>query len=270
MRLWVIVGLLAFAPSFAFTQETEEAEPHNSQPFDVWLAELKQEALAAGIHTSTVEAALSDIAPLPQVIELDRKQPETTQTQEEYLERVVTQTRIDRASELLSEHRALLDQVSEKYGVPPEVIVALWGIETNFGDRMGEYHVVESLATLAYDGRRSDFFRGEVMNALHIIDGDHIRADEMLGSWAGAMGQCQFMPSSYLRYAVDENGDGKRDIWETQADVFASIANYLRENGWKQGENWGQSDGNYNVFLRWNRSRYFATAVAMLAHSARE
>ena len=183
-------------------------------------------------------------------------------TQEQYLARVISDQRIMRGRELFAEHRPLLDEVSGKYGVPPQYIVALWGIETSYGDNTGGFSVVESLATLAYDGRRSEYFRGELINALKILDGGHIAAYDMSGSWAGAMGQCQFMPGSFLSYAEDYDGDGRRDIWDTQADIFASIANYLRQNGWN-----ADRDNNFNVLLKWNRSRYFATAVMQLADS---
>jgi membrane-bound lytic murein transglycosylase B len=158
----------------------------------------------------------------------------------QYVANVVNDTRAERGRALMNEHAALLDQVSATYGVPPSVIVALWGIETSFGQNTGGFKVVDSLATLAYDGRRSAFFRGELLNALKILDTGQITPAQMTGSWAGAMGQNQFMPSSYLTYAVDFNGDGRRDIWRTTADVFGSTANYLARVGWKAGRSWGQ------------------------------
>ena len=233
---------------------------HDEAKFRSWLKELRTEAKTRGISEKTLDDALGDITHLDRVIELDRKQPESRLTLEEYLAKVVSDQRINRGRELLAENRALLDEISAKYGVPPEIIVALWGIETSYGNNTGSFSVPEALATLAFDGRRSAYFRGELLSALKIIEEGHIDATSMEGSWAGAMGQCQFMPSSFMNFAVDYDGDGKRDIWNTQADIFASIANYLSRSGWNN-----DSENNFNVLLKWNRSRYFATAVMQIA-----
>lgn len=211
----------------------------NEVDFGTWLESLKQEARQAGIRPATLERAFAGVQPIPRVIELDRKQPEKTMTFQQYMERVVTQNRIAEARRRLEENRALLEPIGREFGVQPRFIVALWGIETNFGQNTGSYPVVASLATLAYDGRRSSFFRKELINALKIIDEGHVEPRAMLGSWAGAMGQNQFMPSSFLAYAIDWNGDGRRDIWGTREDVFASIANYLAKSGWKGDASWG-------------------------------
>ncbi|MFY8092893.1 MAG: lytic murein transglycosylase [Niveispirillum sp.] len=209
--------------------------------FQQWLGDLKAEALREGIRPATVDTALTGIAPIPRILELDGKQPERTITFDTYLSRAVTKTRIKKARERMVTHKALLAQVSKKYGVPPRFIVALWGMETDFGGNMGGFKVVDALATLAYDGRRSAFFRAELLKALRILDEGHIAPDRMLGSWAGAMGQCQFMPSSFFKYAQDGNGDGRRDIWATPADVFASAANYLATVGWNPDQTWGRA-----------------------------
>ncbi|OYQ37736.1 lytic transglycosylase [Niveispirillum lacus] len=209
--------------------------------FQQWLGTLKQEAAREGIRPATIETALTGIAPIPRILELDGRQPERTISFETYLSRAVTKTRIKRAREQMVTHKALLTQISNKYGVPARFIVALWGMETDFGGNMGGFKVIDALATLAYDGRRSAFFRGELLTALRILDEGHIAPDRMLGSWAGAMGQCQFMPSSFFKYAQDGNGDGRRDIWTTHADVFASAANYLSTVGWKTEQTWGRA-----------------------------
>lgn len=190
---------------------------------------------------SIVDAALPDsLRPVAKIIQLDRKQPEKTKSFDEYLKQIVSKDRVLKGNARLSTHRSVLSDVSTSFGVEPEVIVALWGIETNFGQNTGGYDVVTALATLAYDGRRSAYFREELFKALQILDEGHIRHADMKGSWAGAMGQSQFMPSSFLRFAVDYNADGRRDIWTTEADVFASAANYLAKSGWKAGEPWGR------------------------------
>ncbi len=180
------------------------------------------------------------MAPLPRVIELDRKQPETTLSFGEYLDRVMPPARIDKARDRLIQRRVLLDQVAQQFGVAPRFIVALWGIESDFGQQTGGFSVIAALATLAYDGRRSAYFRRELIDALRILDRGDITPLAMKGSWAGAMGQSQFMPSAFLRYAVDYDGDGRRDIWSDGPDLFASIANYLAQSGWRAGEGWGR------------------------------
>ena len=207
--------------------------------FATWLQELRAEAVTLGIRPQTLDAALSGLRPLQRVLELDRKQPEDTLTYAQYLERTLPASRVQKGQRLLNEHRALLQEIGTKYDVPPGIIVALWGMETEFGRVTGNFSVLASLATLAYDGRRSAFFRHELLDALKIVDAGHVRPAAMTGSWAGAMGQNQFMPSSFLQYAVDYNGDGRCDIWTTLADVFASTANYLARAGWRWRQPWG-------------------------------
>ena len=208
--------------------------------FQSWLAELRAEARAKGIDQSVLDVALDGVQPLASVIEADRRQPEGRMTFAEYRRRVVSADRIERGRELMAVHLPLLRQVEDRYGVPPEVMVALWGIESNFGERQGSYSVFGALATLAYEGRRAAFFRRELMSALQIADKGYADAAEMRGSWAGAMGQNQFMPSTYLGYAVDFDGDGHRDIWNSLPDVFASMANYLDRSGWDSRFLWGR------------------------------
>jgi membrane-bound lytic murein transglycosylase B len=212
----------------------------NQSDFSTWLGGVRQDALAAGIKPATVDHAFAGLHPIPRVLELDRKQPESVLSFSQYIGRVVPQQRIDTARARLAENRPLLDEIGTKYGVQPRFIVALWGIESDFGRLTGGFPVVASLATLAYDGRRSAFFRKELLNALRILDHGDIAPEAMIGSWAGAMGQSQFMPSSYLSYAVNWRGDGRRDIWNRKEDVFASIANYLSRIGWHGDQTWGR------------------------------
>jgi membrane-bound lytic murein transglycosylase B len=208
--------------------------------FDSWLSDFRTEAHRRGVSKPTITRALSGIQPLPKVLELDRKQPEGTMTFAKYKKNVISQTRIDKGRRLYREHAFILKEIEKKYGVPASVIVALWGIETSYGENTGGFDVVEALATLAYDGRRSEFFKDELINALKILDEGHIELASMKGSWAGAMGQNQFMPSSFKKFAVDHNGDGKRDIWKSLPDVFASTANYLKKSGWLADRRWGR------------------------------
>ena len=203
-----------------------------SGDFSEWLEGLRQEARAKGISEAILHEALDDLHPIPRVIELDRRQPEFTQSFWRYLDARVTEGRIERGRMLLELHAELLDSIEKQYGVQPRFLVAFWGLETNFGDYLGSFPVIGSLATLAHDPRRSDFFRSELLAALSILDDGHITAKEMFGSWAGAMGQPQFMPSTFVRFAVDADDDGRRDIWHSLPDVFASAANFLSESGW--------------------------------------
>ncbi len=224
----LLVGLL-LAPARAAEED-----------FPTWLAGLRAEAQAGGIRPATLDRALAGIEPIPRVLELDRQQPESTITYAAYLRFATKPERLKAAREHLQGNRALLAEVGRRYGVQPRFIVALWGIETGFGKITGNFPVIAALATLAYDGRRSTFFRGELIAALRIVDEGKIDPQEMLGSWAGAMGQSQFMPSSYLRFAVSYRGDGHGDIWHSSEDVFASIANYLHQSGWHGDETWGR------------------------------
>ena len=216
------------------------AQEDGAESFAEWRKSVRSEALEIGISAAIFDAAFADVEPIPRVIELDRSQPEVTLTFDQYVERVVPESRVAKGRKLLAEHRDLLEPIGRKYGVPPRFIVALWGIETNFGQYLGGFPVIASLATLAYDGRRSAYFRQELLHALRILEDGHITPEAMMGSWAGAMGQSQFMPSSFVNYAVDHDGDGRRDIWGTQGDVFASAANYLAQAGWRAGETWGR------------------------------
>ncbi len=208
--------------------------------FGTWLWELRAEAQGRGITTATLDGALNGISLIPRVVELDRKQPEFTLTYTQYRDRVVPMSRIKKGRRKLAENRELLEKIGKKIGVQPRFIVALWGIETDFGRVTGGFKVVPALATLAFDGRRSAYFRKELHNALRILNEGHITPQAMVGSWAGAMGQCQFMPSSFLAHALDYDGDGRRDIWTTRSDVFASAANYLAKSGWRDDQTWGR------------------------------
>jgi membrane-bound lytic murein transglycosylase B len=208
--------------------------------FSEFIVKLKEQALAQGVSAETIEAALTNLEPLEVVVERDRTQAETVLTIDQYVQRRLTRSFVRTAVAQSTAHRKILAPIGEKYGVPVKVIVAIWGMESNFGRFTGTRPTIQALATLAWDGRRGAFFTGELMDALKILDRDYIELDRMKGSWAGAMGQAQFMPSSYLAHAQDWDGDGRRDIWNTLPDVFASIANYVQAYGWKTGEAWGR------------------------------
>lgn len=208
--------------------------------FAEWLTGLREEARALGISEATLDQALNNLQPLERVLELDRSQPEFVQTFTRYTSLRINDTQISRGQELLRQHGPLLLEVQRRYGVQPQYLVSFWALESNYGRATGGFSVIEALATLAYDPRRADFFRQELLTALRIIDAGHIAADRMSGSWAGAMGQLQFMPSTFASYAVDGDGDGRVDIWNSLPDIFHSAANFLASSGWRGDERWGR------------------------------
>jgi len=212
----------------------------SQKSFGAWLSLLRKEASGSGIQQKTLDSALKDLQPVSRVIELDNNQPESKLTFDQYLSRILSEERIARGRKKLTDSRRLLAKIAEAYGVQPRFLVALWGVETDFGRDTGSFPVIDSLVSLIYDGRRSSFFRKELLHALRILDEGHISHASMKGSWAGAMGQLQFMPSTFRHFAVDFDGDGRIDIWESQEDVFASAANYLSQSGWRRGQTWGQ------------------------------
>jgi membrane-bound lytic murein transglycosylase B len=230
----ILLLLLALVGVFPSTASA------SGKPFDVWLAELRAEAKRRGIKEQTLRA-LDGLSPIPRVLELDRHQPESRMTLEEFLSQMVNAEQIDNGRRSLRQHHQLLWEIANRYGVHPEFIIALWGVETRFGLITGDFSLVGALATLAHDGRRASLFRTQLLDALRILEEGHIRPEAMKGSWAGAMGHCQFMPSTFLAYAVDQDGDGRRDIWESLPDVFASTANFLSRIGWKRAAPWGRA-----------------------------
>jgi peptidoglycan lytic transglycosylase B len=219
---------------------TEATDQIQAGGFERWVANFRGEALAAGITPATFNRAFAGVEPLPHVIELDQAQPEVRLSFTDYVHRLDSLDRREGVRRHLAQNRGLLDVIGRRYGVQPRFIVALWAIETNFGKSPGDYPVIASLATLAYSGRRAALFTRELIAALRIVQRDHVAPTDLRGSWAGAMGQCQFMPTSFLRYAVSFDGRGRPDIWHSRADVFASIANYLAREGWRGDENWGR------------------------------
>lgn len=233
--LSLILLMSCFAAlSFNKAQASEEG-------FKIWASKtLSQMVSANEISEATMTKVLNGITYKPKVIELDKKQPEKKISFATYRKRILSKTRIDKGRAMYKKHSALLEEIGKKYGVQPKYIIALWGIETNYGGFTGGMQVLSSLATLAYDGRRAEFFTSEFKKAIKISEKLNKPISSMKGSWAGAMGQCQFMPSSYLAYAVDYDGDGKKDIWSSMPDVFASMANYLSSVGWDGDLKWGR------------------------------
>lgn len=280
------VFALATPPWLAHTARADPA-------FQSWLQGVRREAMAQGVDAGTLDRAFRGVEPIARVLELDSAQPEFKLTWQQYLDLVVSEERVARGRALVKSEAPLLNRTGDAYGIPSNLIVALWGVESHYGTKMGTFPVIGALATLAYHGRRPKFFRAELLAALKILAQGHITVERMLGSWAGAMGQCQFMPSSFLASAVDGDGDGRRDIWGSRADVFASTANYMRKAGWKAGLRWGdevtgrsataapaggrlvtpegaggrlyRTTANFAAIRRWNASDFFALAVGILS-----
>lgn len=259
--------------------------------FDAFLRGLRADALKGGVDAGTLDMALAKVQEIPRVMELARNQPEFKMTFDRYLEIVVSDKRVRDGRARLAENRALVDRFAVPAGIPASTVVALWGIESNYGTNLGDFEVIDALATLVYNNFRAQFFRQQLIAALKILAQGHVGFDTMKGSWAGAMGQCQFIPTSFLAYAADGDGDGRMDIWTNKLDVFASITNYLRRVGWKPGLSWGQevpagtgagkgqrivrpagangptflTTENFRAILRWNQSDFFALAVGLLS-----
>jgi len=240
----------AIAPSITPTNSTapEPRTPPQAGPaeantieqrFADWVTGFRASAQSQGIDEATLHAAFDDVHYLPRVVELDRAQPEFIRTVWDYLDITVSPQRVARGQDKLLEVRAQADDAAARYGVAPGILVAIWGIESNYGDNMGSTPAIDALATLGFEGRREAWARGQLFAALKILQSGDADRTQMVGSWAGAMGQTQFMPSAFLAYAVDADGDGRRDIWGSLADVMASTANFLARSGWRAGEPWG-------------------------------
>ncbi|MFC4259940.1 lytic murein transglycosylase [Marinobacter lacisalsi] len=252
--------------AFANTSETTEPEPpQKPASFDQCLKDIEQRAVSEGVSRDTARRVLARAEFLPRVIELDRRQPEFTTTFADYLGRRVSETRIEKGREMLEQHRDLLDRVSRETGVPPAYLVSFWGLETNYGSYFGKMPVPSSLATLACDKRRGTYFSGELVSALKIIDEGAIEPERMEGSWAGAMGHVQFMPSVFLRHATDADNDGRRDLWNSVPDAMMSAGRFLQSMGWDPQYRWGREvllpeDFDYSLsgqgrlgLARWNQ-----------------
>ena len=221
-------------------QQIPAVPPLPQPPFAEWLDGVRAEAIARGIRQATVDEALTGLEPVATVIQRDRTQAEIVQTLDQYLKARVTARVAQTARRMHRTHAAVLQKASDQYGVPSGILVAVWGLESNFGRFSGVRPTIATLATLAYDPRRAALFRKELLDALTILDSGDVEPAALRGSWAGALGQPQFMPSSFLKYAVDFDGDGRRDIWKSTPDVFGSIANYLAAHGWQKGQTWGR------------------------------
>jgi len=233
--------------------------------FDDWLAGFKREAASQGISSSVIESALADVAYDESIVSHDRGQGVFHQSFEQFSGRMISAYRLKKGRSLLKRYADLFRAIEQRYGAPGPVLVAIWGLETDFGAGTGDFQTLNALATLAYDCRRAEHFRGELLAALKIVQRGDLEPAQMRGAWAGEIGQTQFMPSSYLKYAVAFNGRGPADLIGQPADALASTANFLRGHGWRRGEGWDEGQPNFAVLLEWNQARVYAKTVALFA-----
>jgi lytic murein transglycosylase len=257
LSIWLFLILSTF-PALA-------AACGDPRGFPAWLDGFKGEAVAKGISQSAVNSALAEMAFDPTIVSRDRKQGVFQQSFEQFSSRMVSPDRLRKGAGMLKRYGSILDRIEQKFGVPGSVIVAIWGLETDFGANLGKFSTFRSLATLAYDCRRSALFQAELLDALRIVERGDLTPAEMRGAWAGEIGQTQFMPSSYLKYAVDYNGSGKRDLIKNVPDALASTANYLKSYGWRRGEPWTEGSANFDVLLKWNESQVYSRTLAYFA-----
>lgn len=245
-----------------------EAQPCGSDGagFERWLGQFRADAARQGISQPTLAAALQSVSYDSSVIRLDRGQKSFKLSFEEFYARRVSDSLINRGRRLMQQHAGLLDRIEKRFGVPGAVLLSIWGLETNYGsDGGGKHYIVQSIATLAYDCRRSEFFRGHLIDALKIIDRGDITAAQMRGGWAGEIGPMQFLPGSYSKFAVDFDGDGRRDLFRSVPDFLASTANFLKGNGWQAGQPWTPGTANWEALKTWNKAEVYQKTIAVMA-----
>src|SRR6476660_3487532 len=255
---------LALSALLAVTATPALAAPCGTGTFEAWLEDLKKEAVAKGIPQAVVASSFAGVTLDKSVIARDQNQKVFSQTFEEFSGRMVP-PRLARGSNMLKQYGSVLGRIEQTYGVPGEVLVAIWGLETDFGANTGKFPTMRSLATLAFDCRRSDMFRAELMDALRIVERGDLAPQEMRGAWAGEIGQTQFMPSSWIKFAVDFDGNGRRDLLKSAPDVLASTANFLASYGWQRGKDWEPGSANFAVLRQWNKSEVYAKTVGYFA-----
>ncbi|MBX9592035.1 MAG: lytic murein transglycosylase [Hyphomonadaceae bacterium] len=269
VRGWAAATFLAAAilPATALAQDCG----NSGSGFEAWLGRFKTKSAAQGIAQSAIQSALQGVTYDPTVVRLDRSQRSFKLSFEEFYARRVGPALMRRGQSLMRTHAATLDRVQKRFGVPPEIIIAIWGLETNYGaDTSGRFSIIRSLATLAYDCRRSPFFTGQLMDAIRIVQRGDMSPAEMRGGWAGEIGQTQFLPTPYVKYAVDFDGDGRRDLVHSVPDILASTASFLKGHGWQANGSWEPGSANYNVIKDWNRAEVYQRTIAVMATRLRE
>ncbi len=255
--VWVLCFVLWVGPGIAAECQRDS--------FDNWLEAFKQEASAQGFSHRTIASALNGVAYDPAVIARDRSQSVFQQSFEQFSDRAVSPSRLRKGANMLKRYGSILERIEERYGVPGPVLVAIWGLESDYGVNQGKFSTIRSLATLAFDCRRSDKFRTELLDAFRIVERGDLTPNEMIGAWAGEIGQTQLLPSSYLSFAVDFDGYGHRDLIHSPQNALASTANYLKQYGWTPGHPWAEGSANFNALRKWNESEVYAKTVAYFA-----
>jgi lytic murein transglycosylase len=240
------------------------AAPCGTGSFEAWLDDFKTEAVAKGVSQSAIAAGLNGVTLDKSVLSRDHSQKVFSQSFEEFSGRMVP-PRLARGANMMKQYGSVLSRIEQSYGVPGEILVAIWGLETDYGVNIGKFATMRSLATLAYDCRRSDMFKAELIDALRIVERGDLAPSEMRGAWAGEIGQTQFMPSSYIKFAVDFDGNGRRDLLRSAPDVLASTANYLASYGWQRGKDWEPGSANFAVIQQWNKSEVYSKTIAYFA-----
>ena len=268
-RLWAVALalMLTILPTAARAADCG----HDGHGFDAWIAQFKQRAAAQGISPAVLAAALAGISYDSTVVRLDRSQKSFKLSFEEFYARRVGSGLMRRGQALMRQHQATLDRIEKRFGVPAPILIAIWGLETNYGaDSSGKFSIIRSVATLAYDCRRSEFFTGHLLDAMRIVERGDLTLAQLRGGWAGEIGHTQFLPSGYYKYAVDFDGDGRRDLEHSVPDMLASTANFLKGNGWQAGQGWEPGSANYAVLREWNRAEVYQRTIAVMATKLRE
>lgn len=243
---------------------------NSAEGFEAWAQRLKSEAQAKGVPQSVITSAFAGVTYDPTVVRLDRSQRSFKLSFEQFYARRVGPALMRKAAAQLRTHKAVIDRIERRFGVPGEVLVSIWGLETNFGaDSSGKYSIIRSLATLAYDCRRAAFFRMQLLDALRILQRGDLTLAEMRGGWAGEIGHVQFLPTPYVKYAVDFDGDGRRDLSRSVPDMLASTANFLKGHGWQPGQGWEAGSANFAVLREWNRAEVYQRTIAVMATQLR-
>lgn len=266
--LRIILALIFFTFSVAGPMGDEAYAARcgkNASGFGVWLKTFKKEAAAEGVSSKTLNRALKGVTYHRRVVRLDRGQRSFKLSFKKFYARRVSNAMIRKGRRLIKKYGSTLNRIEKRYGVPAEVIVSIWGLETGYGRDRGKFSIIRSLATLAYDCRRSAFFRKELIAALRIVQRGDMTPGQLVGGWAGEIGQTQFLASSYYRYAVDFDGNGRRDLVRSVPDLLASTANYLKAKGWQRGQGWGQGTANYSVLREWNRASVYVKTISVMA-----
>ena len=261
-RRLLVAGLMIAMPGVAAAQSCG----NGPEGFGRWLDSAKAQAAKQGISRTAIDSALEGVSYDRTVIGLDRNQRSFKLSFEQFYARRVGTALIRRAKERLARHKAIFDRVEQQFGVPREIIVSIWGLETNFGaDTSGKFSIIRSLATLAYDCRRSAFFTPQFYDAIRIVERRDMTPEQMRGGWAGEIGQTQFLPSPYVKYAVDFDGDRRRDLVHSIPDILASTANFLKGHGWQRGGSWEPGSANYGVIRDWNRAEVYQRTISVMA-----